>query len=157
MQKHHEYPSEVSADTPVEAIMYRQPIAVREGETLIATAARMASAKVRHACVVDASGRVAGIISDRDVRHTLGDVRRGLVPEHVPEHLHRVTAGHVMMPKPQCVRQRASIREVLAILVSPEHLGALPVIDDDDRLCGIVSYVDLLQVLAGVFGVATSR
>lgn len=133
-------------EASVAAIMYPEPIAVSSDESLLATAARMAKRNVRHACVVDDTGKLLGIVSDRDVRRVLGDPRRALAPSYVPEHLHRLRVGAVMSTA-VVVNQDAQVHEALELLLR-EQVGALPVVDDDGRLRGLVSYVDLLRHFA---------
>ncbi|HKU44049.1 MAG TPA: CBS domain-containing protein [Polyangiales bacterium] len=143
---------------PVSAIMHAAPIAVPGHATLLATAARMAERGVRHACVIDAEDRVIGIVSDRDVRRVLGHPKRALVPNYVPAHLHRLRVRDVMSV-PRTVRQEDTIEHALSLLLSGEF-SALPVTDDQGRLRGVVSYVDLLrhlrQLLAQAGGAGTS-
>ena len=84
-----------------------------------------------------------GIVSDRDIRTAVGDpvsaLRRtddsGRDPWPVEQ---------IMTSNPICVRAGASVDELARVLVD-ESIGAVPVIDDDGTLLGIVSYVDLLH------------
>jgi acetoin utilization protein AcuB len=134
-----------AAELPVAAVMYPEPIAVRENEPFLATARRMAKLRVRHACVVDDIGRVKGIISERDVRRILGSPRLVLDPRYVPEAARNLRAEQVMKPA-HTVNQSVPLREAAWLLLHA-RVGALPVIDEHGRLRGIVSYVDMLKQL----------
>ena len=40
----------------------------------------------------------------------------------------------------------ADVSEVIELMLS-ERIGAVPVVDEADNVCGIISYVDILRVL----------
>jgi len=128
----------------VASIMYPEPIAVHEDDRVVGLAARMVQAGVRHACVVDGEGAVVGIVSDRDVRRGLGDPARGLMPEQLPEALRELRVEQIMTPNPRSIGQDAPISAALSLLIAT-RFGALPVVDERERLRGILSYIDVLK------------
>jgi CBS domain-containing protein len=138
--------AENDAET-IASIMYPEPIAVHADDRLVQVAQRMAQRGVRHACVVDGTGVVVGILSDRDVRRLLGDPRRTLTADGMPKAVKELRASAAMTREPITIRQDDTIRTALDVLVR-HRFGALPVVDDDGRLRGIVSYVDVLQHFA---------
>jgi arabinose-5-phosphate isomerase len=83
--------------------------------------------------VVDASGRLAGIFTD-------GDVRRMLVSGQAD--LGRPVAGY-MTSTPRTARSGTSAAEVLD-LMEERGITVIPVVDTDDRLAGMVHLHDLL-------------
>lgn len=96
--------------------------------------------RIRHVPIVDARGRLIGIVSDRDVKRMLprGRVasssllgRRGARP------LGEIMTRHVLRLEPG-----ATLREA-AELMCQEKISALPVCDGD-QLLGIVTSEDLL-------------
>lgn len=131
----------------VASIMYPEPIAVHADDRLIQVAQRMAQRGVRHACVVDGTGVLIGILSDRDVRRLLGDPRRTLAGDGLPKAAKELRVSSAMTRDPIAIEQDGSIRTALDVLVK-HRFGALPVVDDDGRLRGIVSYLDVLQHFA---------
>jgi acetoin utilization protein AcuB len=134
-------------DETVAAVMSREALAMREDDRVPDAAARMLRAGVRHLCVVDGEQRVLGIVSDRDLRSVLGDLRVAETASTLPAALAELRLGKVMTPNPRSVQPDAPLSEALdALLV--ERFGALPVVDAEERLCGIVSYVDLLRRLS---------
>lgn len=145
-----QYPTDYRKRAPagaaasVASIMYPEPIALHEDDRVLALAARMLQAGVRHACVVDGEGTVVGIVSDRDVRRSLGDPARGLAPEELPQALRELRVASIMTNYPRTIDQDAPISDAMALLIST-RFGALPVVDARDRLRGIVSYIDVLK------------
>jgi CBS domain-containing protein len=128
----------------IASIMYPEPIAMHADDHVVALAARLAQAGVRHACVVDGEGCVTGIVSDRDVRRALGDPLRALAGEALPSAVRELRVGQIMTHNPRTVNQDEPISTALSVLLST-RFGALPVVDERDRLRGILSYIDVLK------------
>jgi len=129
-------------DVPVDSVMTHDPMTLEPDATIADAAALMADAGVRHVPIVDPNGTVVGIVSDRDLREALrGDVARW--PQAPADRLDEPILS-AMTPNPVALRSGTSIRGALEG-VTDERVGALPVVDEQDRLLGIVSYVDLLD------------
>ena len=127
--------------------MHPEPLAVHEDDSLVTVAVRMARARLRHACVVNGEGRVIGILSDRDLRRAFGDPRRASVLERESALAAMWRVRDVMTEKPHSVHEDDSV-ETAARALATNRLGALPVVGDDWRLHGIVSYIDVLEYFA---------
>lgn len=96
--------------------------------------------------VVD--GRVVGIVTDRDLRDVFPSVLESkrhvrLHPELDPD---RIPVRDVMAPRVLTLGLGASIGEAAALLRA-ERIGAIPIVDEDDRLRGILTRSDLLGAL----------
>lgn len=128
----------------VASIMYPEPIAMHADDYVVTLASRLAQTGVRHGCVVDGEGRVIGIVSDRDVRRAFGDPRRAWTEQALPQAVRELRVGQVMTPNPRTVNQDDAVSVALSVLLST-RFGALPVVDERDRLRGIVSYIDVLR------------
>ncbi len=110
----------------------------------------MRSEGVRHLPVVDDAQRLVGIISDRDLRR----------PDWVDEdfmvsHPYKLDDGllieDLMTRAPMVVHTYDSIGKAVEILA--EHrFGALPVLDREERLVGILSAYDLLNAMGELLG-----
>ena len=86
--------------------------------------------------VVDASGKLVGIFTERDVLH--GDHRN-------PEQFHRQLIKEVMTPDPLTCSSSDAVHEVMGRM-SRSHVGQLPVVDEG-KLVGLVSVGDLIKSL----------
>ena len=86
--------------------------------------------------VVDASGKLVGIFTERDVLH--GDHRD-------PEQFHRQLIKEVMTPNPFTCSSNDAVHEVMGKM-SRSHVGQLPVVDEG-KLVGLVSVGDLIKSL----------
>lgn len=123
--------------------MSPDPVAVSP-DTSVAEARRLLTEKgFRHLPVVD-DGELVGIVSDRDVAINPRALRAAVRNRSVADLLdddRPVEA--VMSPDPHVIVPDASLDEAARLLVS-RHVNALPVVDDDRRLVGIVTSVDCL-------------
>jgi CBS domain-containing protein len=110
-------------------------------------ATRMLRAKVRHLPVVDPAGALAGILTDRDLRHGLlapamfGERR----PTTLEDVLKSARVGDVMSTPVVTVAPGEDLATAARIM--REHkIGSLPVVANG-RVVGIVTETDLLRQL----------
>ena len=125
-------------------LMTRAPTTAAADDLLLDAAARMADRNVRHLPVVDGDQHVVGILSDRDVRTAVGDSSRPLHPRDARVRAHALRVAHVMTPDVFVVRQDAPFADVVRVFTD-QRVGAVPVVDDGERLVGIISYVDVFK------------
>jgi CBS domain-containing protein len=137
--KHHRQPQDTAR-----MLMTRVPAMAAADDTLIDAAARMAERNVRHLPVVDGDQHVVGIISDRDVRTLMGDSSRSLRPSDALVRMQTLRVADAMTRDAFVVKQDAPFADVARVFVD-QRVGAVPVVDDADRLVGIISYVDVFR------------
>lgn len=131
-------------DLPVKSVMTYHPAAVGPDDALGDAARLMVEGGFRHVPVVDADERVVGMLSERDVR-----ARLGVEVERFPAAAQDLLAEEVeatMSRAPITVEPDTPLRDVIG-LFADERVGALPVVDEEERLLGIISYLDLLGYL----------
>jgi len=87
-------------------------------------------------CVLDHRGRLAGIITD-------GDVRRAL--QHTDD-IRDLRAGQVMTANPTTAQAQVSLAEAANLMEKrPSQISVLPVLDDDGNLAGLLRIHDIYQ------------
>lgn len=91
--------------------------------------------------VVDSSGVLLGIVTDRDIRSAIGYDESKKLELHVEE---------IMTPDPVTVRQDATLEEAVRILYR-DRFGALPVVDHQ-ALVGIITRHDILKAFNELLG-----
>lgn len=128
----------------LESVMTKSPAVAYREDSLREVAELMIDKGIRHLPVVD-DGVVVGMISERDLRGVLGDLRVFL-SEGDDSPLDDRRVDEVMSPNPVTVSVSASLFDLASYYID-DRIGAVPVVDDDDRLVGVVSYVDLLRYL----------
>ena len=113
-------------------IMRSEAECIDENETLNTAARRMRELHVGSLPICGADGRLAGIITDRDI------VVRCIAEDGDPR---TVSAGQLARGAPVCADADVEISEVLQ-LMEQHAIRRLPVLDDD-RLVGMISEADL--------------
>ncbi len=131
-------------DVPVDDLMTRDVVTVGPDATVADAAAALAEAGVRHLPVVDADGTLVGIVSERDLRSQLGaELMRW---PHSPTEQLRESIVALMAPNPTALKSGTPLARAFDAFAD-ERLSAVPIVDDRDRLEGILSYVDVLRWL----------
>ena len=102
---------------------------------------------VRHLPVVDEDGTLVGILSDRDLRglafpEVLGAEFVGTIQTALDAPVASVMSSDVVS-----VDLEADAAEIVDLMLDMK-IGAVPVVDTDKTLVGIVSYVDLLRQMS---------
>jgi acetoin utilization protein AcuB len=85
---------------------------------------------------------LVGIITDRDIRSFLSGRLFG-VPEDREVAMNTKIAS-VMTTKPVSVAPEDDLSDAVELLIEGK-IGGIPVVDEDDGLVGIVTYVDVLK------------
>jgi len=128
----------------VDAVMSRDVESIEPEAPLSDAANAMLRGGFRHLPVVDGQARLIGILSDRDVRAHLGTDLADFLQAPLEARCEPVSGA--MTPDPIYFRAGTPLDEAVAVFAD-ERLAAVPVVDGNDRLVGIVSYVDLLASL----------
>lgn len=135
-----------SRSTPVAELMTRGVATAHPNDSLREAAARMLTFGVRHLPIIDGDQRLIGILSDRDVRSAVGSPEVVLEPQAARSRLRSLKVADVMTRDPVTLAPDATLADVAQYLV--EHkVGAVPIVDDDRRVLGIVSYIDVIRAL----------
>jgi CBS domain-containing protein len=148
----------------VRDVMDSEPATVREDATIEEVVRTLREHELPGVPVVDAEGRCAGIITEADLvlpdeqgdlhlPHYI-DLFGGLVflepLQRFEERLRKAfasTAGDMMSRDPDFVRPDTTVQEAARALHETGH-NRLPVVEEDGRLVGVVTRVDLLGALA---------
>jgi CBS domain-containing protein len=128
-------------------LMTPEPIVIQPDDDISTAITLLDGTTFRHLPVVDEQGALVGMISDRDLRALL--VPHFLRRETVEGIVARAEApvSSVMTGNVVTVDMEDDV-SMVADLIMRHKVGAVPVVDADARLVGIVSYVDLLRYYA---------
>ena len=109
--------------------------------------------KIRHLPVIDKDRRLIGIITDRDIRSALPyNYLKEPCSEAEMERVGKHKVKDIMTKDPITVSPTYTIQDAL-LLIQNSKVGALPVVDEDHKLKGIISVRDLLRAFINVLGI----
>jgi CBS domain-containing protein len=131
----------------VRELMTGALVTVRPDHPVFDAKKTMQEKRIRHLLVTDDSGRLLGIVTDRDIRLNLPSQATSLSVWEVNYLLAKLTVDKVMTKAVIVVGPDQETREAARLML--EHkVGALPVVDKD-RVVGIVTETDFLRSFAG--------
>lgn len=127
-------------------LMTESPAVIDVTATLRSAIERLQALDVRHLPVVDADGELVGMISDRDLRAL--SIPYFLDAENAASIRGALDASvaSIMSTDVIAVDEEADVAEIIDLMLD-NKIGAVPVVDADRALVGIVSYVDVLRAL----------
>jgi acetoin utilization protein AcuB len=122
-------------------VMTRDPLTLTPTETIGQADELMTQNRFRQIPIVR-NKELVGIITDRDVRSFLsGSI---LASSHDRDRAFNTPVRDIMTTDPITVSPEDDLQEVLELLIE-EKMGGIPVVDDNEGLVGIVTYVDMLR------------
>ena len=130
--------------------MTKDPVTIRVGETARAAADLMHLHKVRHLPVVDAAGKLVGIVTDRDIRQILFAPGMRTRAGESTSLVEQVTVDEIMSSPPITTMPYADLADAAKIMYE-RKIGALPVVERG-RVVGILSEIDVLKAFAELTG-----
>ena len=135
-------------DGIVDDVMSPDPVTASEGEHLMDAVERMDRRGIRHLPVIDGDRRVVGMLSDRDVRLAIGNSLRAIDVREARVRIEATHVGDVMSRNPLTLRSGTRASRAAGFFAD-HKVGAVPVVDEHNRIVGIVSYLDVLRALLG--------
>jgi acetoin utilization protein AcuB len=99
-----------------------------------------------HLLVID-GGRLIGVISDRDLLKALSPNIGTSTESYKDTATLNKRVHQIMTRDPITLRPDASLQDAVNVFNS-HSISCIPVVDDDDRPIGILSWRDILRVLA---------
>jgi CBS domain-containing protein len=126
------------APVRVGEVMTKDVVSLYPGQSFSEAVGLMANRPFRHIVVIHPNGRLAGIISDRDLLRAMG-----AATDWKEKKVRDVMTPDVFTVSPETPLSVA-VREFLA-----RRINCLPVLyDENQQVCGILTSTDLLNVLA---------
>jgi len=124
-----------SNTTRVEDVMTRRVITIRPEQTFADVVNLMTQHSFRHFPVVESPGRLVGVISDRDILRGVARIK-----DWNQTYVHQFMSRDVVAVKPDTKLSHAT-----GTMLS-KRINCLPVVDDNETVCGILTTTDLLKV-----------
>lgn len=130
--------------------MTRNPITISEDTSIDDALHTMRQRKVRRLPVLDLSGEMVGIVSDRDLLHAAPSPVTSLSVYELHYLLAKLTVKRVMSSPVITVTSSTPLEEAARIMAD-NKIGGLPV-TDDGQLVGIITETDIFKVLLELLG-----
>jgi CBS domain-containing protein/predicted CoA-binding protein len=127
--------------------MSRNPATVKPEDGIQDAIWKMERGHFRHLPVVNDSGKLIGMLSDRDlrlIRPSLAFVTK----EDATLQLWSIAVQQAAVFDPVKVAPDTTLKEAAELMLRWQ-VGGLPVVDDGDKLLGIITYTDLLREFVG--------
>lgn len=131
--------------------MTRNVITVDQEAGILDAQELMVKNKIRHLPIIDKNHQLIGIVTDRDIRSAL-PYHFYDAPQEEKEKFSTLKVKDIMTANPISISPAYTIQDAL-LLIQNSKVGALPVVDDDRCLKGIISVRDLLRAFINVLGI----
>jgi acetoin utilization protein AcuB len=136
----------------IEKSMTRDVVTVGPETGILAAHALMAQNGIRHLPVVVEDDLLVGIITDRDIRSAMPSTVLSETEKSAGEsRLEAMKVKDIMTANPVTVSPTDTLEDAL-LMLQRVKVGALPVVDQEGRLRGIISVRDLMRAFAHVLG-----
>ena len=122
-------------------VMTEHPLTAQLDDTIGQADQIMDEAGIRQLPVVR-DKELVGILTDRDIRSFLRGRLLGTPKER--EKAMNTEVSAVMTSSPISLAPDDELREAVELFIE-EKMGGIPVVDDEEGLVGIVTYVDILR------------
>ena len=137
----------------VRELMTPNVITVAEDQTILEVRELMSTKNIRRIPVVDDIRRIRGIITDGDIGRSEPTDATTLSKYEASYLLSRLKVRDVMTKTVITVNDTSEIEEV-AYQLYRNKIGALPVVDADNKLCGIITDSDVFKAFVDIMGFA---
>ena len=146
--------STIGLDMLVHDVMTRDIISVQKYESVLHVAYILAEKNISGLPVVDKKNKVIGIITQADIlsvvgirkEHTLKDLLKHMLGEPLPEKKIGDIVADIMVSPAVRIKPTANIAEAAQVL-DEKRIRRLPVVDDENRLIGLISRADILKAV----------
>lgn len=122
-------------------------ITISPNDNILDAKKKMKDNHIRHLPVIDAASCLLGILTDRDIRSAMPSSML-----HNPPDISSVSVGDIMTKDPVTISGAHTIQDAL-LMIQETNVGAFPVVDDQNRLIGILSVRDLLKAFTNIMGI----
>ncbi len=138
----------------VQDVMTTKVITVQKYESIVHVAHILSERNISGLPVVDKENKVIGIITQADIlsilgvrrEHTFKDLLKHMLGEPLQERKMGDIVGDIMVSPAFTVKATANISEI-ALIMDEKRIRRLPVVDNENRLIGIISRADILKAV----------
>jgi len=131
--------------------MTEDVIVLDENASIMKASQIMKENNIRRIPVVRA-GKLVGIVSDRDIKEATPSKATALDVHELYYLLSEVRVKDIMTPDPITVRPEDTV-EYAAVLMLENRISGLPVVDEENRVVGIITQTDVFKLFVNITGI----
>ncbi len=113
---------------------------------------QMKENNIRRLPVVDESGRLVGIVSDRDIKEASPSKATTLDVHELYYLLSEIKVKDIMTKSPRILNQNETV-ERCAVLMQEKKISSVPIVDDENKVVGIMTDSEVFKLLINITGV----
>lgn len=133
--------------------MTSEPITITTDTSITEARSLLNEHHFRHLPVVDGENHLLGVISDRDLRSAYpSTVSNEAERKQMLDLVQKTPVSEIMTVNCSCLRPDSTLDDALFVFAR-DKIGALPVLDDEERVVGLFSIRDLTYAYKNLFGV----
>jgi acetoin utilization protein AcuB len=132
--------------------MSRDVITVTPDTSMMKASKILKEKGIRRLPVVDENGKMVGIVTDRDIKEASPSKATTLDVHELYYLLSEIKIKDIMTRNPFCVNENGTV-EKAAVVMREKKVEGLPVVDDDDKVVGIITETDIFNVMIDITGV----
>lgn len=125
--------------------MSSNPVTIEQDQSLADAYHLMERHDIRHLPVIDIYDRLLGIVTMNDLHRAVGLQESRRLADHL-DRLQRLWAQDVMTSPAHSLQSEDDLTEAVDLMLT-HKISAVPIIDDDRRLIGIITETDMLKIL----------
>ena len=107
--------------------------------------------KIRRLPVTDGYGNVIGIVTEKDLKSAAPSLATTLDIWEIHQALEKVKVEEVMTKDVITIREDEPVEEAARIMAE-KKVGALPVLNEEGKLCGIITESDIFRTFVRMLG-----
>lgn len=131
----------------VEKLMTPNPIKISMNERVLSARNRMLQQKISALPVIGEEGEIIGFVDDETLAEALARFRDSTPIKYQKKRLKEFYVGQVMKTDPPSITKSAPLCDLIKLFEDSRFKGVL-VLDEEERVAGIISVTDIAETLA---------
>ncbi|MCL7487449.1 MAG: CBS domain-containing protein [Desulfobulbaceae bacterium] len=132
--------------------MTASPVTVTPDSTVGDASRLLKEYDIRHLPVVDHKGVLVGMVTDRDIRTAFPSaIVDGDDLQLKQDRVEKIPVADIMSTRTMVLRTVSTLDDAM-LFFDKRAIGALPVLDEEEKVVGILSFKDLMKAWKNLFG-----